>query len=85
MPSFIQEHCITLSRIIPPSICEEIIELGKETWTDFGQIGGGKDGVKEFSTRKSGVAWLERDATLSDGLTVFDHITPHVRLSLIHI
>ena len=28
MPSFLPDHCITLSRVISPSICEEIIELG---------------------------------------------------------
>ena len=82
MPSFIPEPCVTLSRAIPINICEEIIQIGKDTWTEYGQIGGNRsqgDGIEDHHTRKSGVAWLERDATLEDGLTVFDHITPHVR------
>lgn len=79
MPSFLPEHCITLSRAISPSVCDEIIKLGKDTWTDYGQIGGGEDGFRDDFTRKSGVAWLKRESTLSDGRTVFDHITPHIR------
>ena len=79
MPSYIPEHCVTLSRAIPPNICEENIEIGMNHYTDYGQIGGGSDGFRDDNTRKSGVAWLERDATLRDGLTIFDHITPHVR------
>jgi len=79
MPSFIPEHCVVLSRAIPPNICEEIIEIGMNHNTDYGQIGGGGDGFRDDNTRKSGVAWLDRDAKLQDGLTVFDHITPHVR------
>ena len=79
MPSFLPDHCITLSRVISPSICEEIIELGKKTYTDYGQIGGGEDGFRDDWTRKSGVAWLNRESTLSDGKTVFEHITPHIR------
>jgi len=79
MPSFLPDHCITLSRVISPSICEEIIELGKKTYTDYGQIGGGEDGFEDHFTRKSGVAWLNRELTLSDGKTVFEHITPHIR------
>ena len=79
MPSFLQEHCLQLSRVIPPNICEEIIQIGKDTYTEYGQIGGSEEGIEDHYTRKSGVAWLDRDAKLSDGLTVFDHITPHVR------
>ena len=79
MPSFLQEHCLQLSRVIPPNICEELIQIGKDTQTEYGQIGGSKEGIEDHYTRKSGVAWLDRDAKLSDGLTVFDHITPHVR------
>tara|TARA_Y100000004_G_C8887324_1_gene400380 strand:- start:376 stop:1050 length:675 start_codon:yes stop_codon:yes gene_type:complete len=79
MPSFLQEHCLQASRLIPPNICEEIIEIGKNTYTEYGQIGGSADGIEDHYTRKSGVAWLDRDAKLSDGLTIFDHITPHVR------
>ena len=79
MPSFLQEHCLQLSRVIPPNICEEIIQIGKDTYTEYGQIGGSEEGIEDHYTRKSGVAWLDRDAKLSDGLTIFDHITPHVR------
>ena len=79
MPSFIPEHCVTLSRAIPPNICEEIIEIGLNHYTDYGQIGGSNDGKEDYKTRKSGVAWLDREAKLSEGLTIFDHITPHVR------
>ena len=79
MPSFLKEPLVAKSRAIPPSICEEIIKIGKDTWTEYGQIGGGEDGFEDHFTRKSGVAWLDRDAKLSDGLTIFDHITPHVR------
>ena len=64
MPSFLTEHCVTLSKAIPPSICEEIIKIGKDTWTEYGQIGGGEDGFEDHRTRKSGVAWLDRDAKL---------------------
>ena len=49
------------------------------TYTEYGQIGGSEEGIEDHYTRKSGVAWLDRDAKLSDGLTIFDHITPHVR------
>ena len=79
MPSFIPEHCVTLSRAIPPNICEEIIEIGMNHNIDYGQIGGGGNGFRDDNTRKSGVAWLDREAKLQDGLTIFDHITPHVR------
>ena len=79
MPSFIPEHCVTLSRAIPPNICEEIIEIGQNSYNEYGQIGGSNDGIEDHGTRKSGVAWLDRDATLQDGLTIFDHIIPHVR------
>ena len=79
MPSFIPEHCVTLSRAIPSNICEEIIEIGQNSYNEYGQIGGSSDGIEDHGTRKSGVAWLDRDATLQDGLTIFDHITPHVR------
>lgn len=79
MPSFLKEPLVAKSRAIPPSICEEIIKIGKDTWTEYGQIGGGEDGFEDHFTRKSGVAWLDRDAKLSDGGTIFDHITPHIR------
>ena len=80
MPSFIPEPCIIQSRAISPEICNEIIEIGlKQTELSFGQIGGGEDGHEEHKTRKSGVGWMDRDATLSDGKTLFDHITPIVR------
>ena len=80
MPSFLPEHISIKSRAISPEICNEIIELGlNETRLGFGQIGGGEEGHEEHSTRKSGIGWLDRDATLSDGKTVFDHITPIVR------
>ena len=79
MPSFIPEHCVTLSRAIPPNICEEIIEIGQNSNNEYGQIGGSNNGIEDHGTRKSGVAWLDRNATLQDGLTIFDHITPHVR------
>ena len=80
MPSFLPEPCIVQSRAISPEICDEIIELGlNETSLGFGQIGGGEEGHEEHKTRKSGVGWVDRDATLSDGKTLFDHITPIVR------
>ena len=80
MPSFLPEPCIIQSRVISKDICNEIIELGyNSTKIDFGMIGGGDDGHEEHRTRKSGVGWLDRNATLSDGKTVFDHITPIVR------
>ena len=72
MPSFIPEPCIIQSRAISPEICNEIIEIGlKQTELSFGQIGGGEDGHEEHKTRKSGVGWIDRDATLSDGKTLF--------------
>ena len=49
MPSFIPEHCVTLSRAIPVNICEEIIQIGKDTWTEYGQIGGQGDGKEDLS------------------------------------
>ena len=80
MPSFIPEHCIIKSRAIAPEICNEIIEIGLEkTRLDFGMIGGGSDGHEHHWTRKSGVGWIDRNATLSNGETLFDHITPIVR------
>ena len=80
MPSFLPEPCIIQSRVISKDICNEIIELGyNSTKIDFGMIGRGDDGHEEHRTRKSGVGWLDRNATLSDGKTVFDHITPIVR------
>ena len=80
MPSFIPEHCIIKSRAIAPEICNEIIEIGLEkTPLDFGMIGGGSDGHEHHWTRKSGVGWIDRNATLSNGETLFDHITPIVR------
>ena len=80
MPSFLPEPCIIQSRAIPSNICDEIIDIGlKNTPLEFGQIGGGEEGHEEHKTRKSGVGWIDRDATLSDGKTLFDHITPIVR------
>ena len=80
MPSFLPEPCIIQSRAIPPNICIEIIQLGLEkVELNFGQIGGGEDGIEEHKTRKSGVGWMDRNAVLSDGKSLFDHITPVVR------
>ena len=84
MPSFIPEHCVVKSRAISPDICNEIIELGlHKTNLSFGQVGSflnpeDPEKTQKF-TRKSGIGWLDREATLSDGKTIFEHITPIVR------
>lgn len=80
MPSFLPEPCIIQSRAISPDICDEIIQLGLEkTELGFGQIGGSDEGFEEHTTRKSGVGWMDRNAVLSDGKSLFDHITPVIR------
>ena len=80
MPSFLPEPLIIQSRAISPDICNEIIQLGLEkSELSFGQIGGGDDGFEEHKTRKSGVGWMDRNAVLSDGKSLFDHITPVIR------
>ena len=81
MPSFIPEHCVIIPRAIPKWVCEEIIEIGdKRTQLHYGETGSAGEGaIRNYNTRKSGVGWLDRDATLSDGKTIFDHITPTVR------
>jgi len=79
MPSFLPEVCVVLPQAVPPSICEEIIDIGMNHYIEYGQIGGSENGLEDHHTRKSGVAWLDREAKLQDGLTIFDHITPHIR------
>lgn len=80
MPSFLPEPCIIQSRAIPPNICNEIIQMGLEkSQLSFGQIGNAEDGIEEHKTRKSGVGWMDRNAVLSDGKSLFDHITPIIR------
>ena len=80
MPSFLREPLVTKSKVIPPEICNEIIDLGyKTTELGFGSTGSGQQPVDNHDIRKSGVGWFQKDVTLSDGKTIFDHITPIVR------
>jgi PKHD-type hydroxylase len=80
MPSFLPEHCLTLSRALSPDVCNEIIEIGlKQTELHMGQTGNSDKAEENHRTRKSGVGWLDREAKLADGKTIFEHITPLVR------
>ena len=51
MPSFLPEVCVVLPQAVPPSICEEIIDIGMNHYIEYGQIGGSENGVEDVHTR----------------------------------
>ena len=75
MPSFFQKY-VVLPQAVPPSICEEIIDIGMNHYIEYGQIGGSENGLEDHHIEGLVLhGWIEKKNYKMDlHLTTLLHI-----------